>query len=81
MILVASKCDVANKTKLAKLKKFAKAGGLELYPISAVTGEGVEKLKYAMSMKVEEVQRTDTDRLGLPDPFASDQRPTTSDEP
>ena len=57
MILAASKCDVANKTKLAKLKKYAKAHGLELFPISAVTGEGVEKLKYAIAEKVEEVRR------------------------
>src|SRR5689334_9490753 len=33
MILVASKCDVANKTKLAKLKKFAKSRDLDVYPI------------------------------------------------
>lgn len=57
MILAASKCDVANKTKLAKLKRYAKSHGLELFPISAVTGEGVEKLKYAMAEKVEEVRR------------------------
>src|SRR5215468_6171364 len=52
MILVASKCDVANKTKLAKLRRFAKSRGLELFLISAVTGEGVEKLKYAMAARV-----------------------------
>src|SRR5881396_3589579 len=48
MILAASKCDVANKTKLAKLKKYAKSHSLELFPISAVPGEGVGKLKYAI---------------------------------
>src|SRR3954469_11131 len=58
MILVASKADVANKTKVAKLKRYAKAHDLEFLPISAVTGEGVEKLKYAMAEKVEEVRRT-----------------------
>src|SRR5262252_3154074 len=31
MILVASKCDVANKTKLTRLKKFAKSHDLDLY--------------------------------------------------
>ncbi len=56
MILVASKCDAANKTKLAKLKRFARSRGLDLYPISAVTGEGVDKLTYAMAKKVEEVR-------------------------
>src|SRR5258707_7704481 len=39
MIVAASKCDVANKTKLAKLKKYAKSHSIELFPISAVTGE------------------------------------------
>src|SRR5437870_2865634 len=58
MIVAASKCDVANKTKLAKLKKYAKSHSLELFPISAVTGEGVEKLKYAIAEKVEVVRRT-----------------------
>lgn len=57
MILVASKCDVANKSKLAKLKRYAKGQGLELLTISAVTGEGVEKLKYAMADKVDELRR------------------------
>jgi GTP-binding protein len=57
MILAASKCDVANKSKLAKLKKYAKAHDLELFVISAVTGEGIEKLKYAMADRVEQVRR------------------------
>src|SRR5262249_21487878 len=58
MILAASKRDVANKSKLAKLKKFAKGQRLEIFSVSAVTGEGVEKLKYAMAERVEEVRRT-----------------------
>src|SRR5438552_2398940 len=57
MIVAASKIDVSNKTKLAKLKRYAKSQGLELLAISAVTGEGVEKLKYAMAEKVEQVRR------------------------
>ncbi len=60
MILAASKYDVANKDKLAKLKRFAKKQGLELFAVSAVTGEGVQKLEYAMAKKVEEVRRTST---------------------
>jgi GTP-binding protein len=56
MIVVASKIDIATKTKLAKLKRYAKSRGLEFFPISAVTGEGVEKLTYAMAKKVEEVR-------------------------
>jgi GTP-binding protein len=59
MIVVASKCDVANKTKLAKLKKYAKSRGLELFAISAVTGEGIEDLKFAMANRTEELRRAD----------------------
>jgi GTPase len=58
MIVVASKIDVANKTKLSKLRRYAKSHDLEFLPISAVTGESIEKLKYAMAEKVEEVRRT-----------------------
>jgi GTP-binding protein len=57
MMLVASKCDVANKTKLAKLKKYAKAHDLDFFAISAVAGEGIEKLTYAMADRVEQVRR------------------------
>ena len=57
MILVASKIDVANEDKLAKLKRFAKKKKLEFCEISAVTGEGIEKLKFAMADKVEEVRK------------------------
>src|SRR5271168_3493427 len=56
VIMVASKIDVANKDKLAKFKRYCKKQGLELFPISAVTGKGVEELKYAMADKVEEVR-------------------------
>jgi GTP-binding protein len=57
MIVAASKCDVANKSKLAKLKKYAKAHDLEFFAISAVTGEGIEKLKFAMADRVDQVRR------------------------
>src|SRR5437763_12034439 len=39
--------------KLSRLEKFCKKKRLPLYPISAVTGEGVEKLKYAMGKLVQ----------------------------
>jgi len=57
MIMVASKIDVANKEKLAKLKRYCKQQNLELFPVSAVTGKGIEDLKYAMAAKVDEVRR------------------------
>ena len=56
VIMVASKIDVANKEKLAKLKRYCKKQGLELFPVSAVTGKGIEELKYAMADKVEEAR-------------------------
>ncbi|MGK4277545.1 hypothetical protein, partial [Escherichia coli] len=57
MLMVASKIDSANKQKLTKLKQYCKKNQLELFPISAVTGEGIEKLKWAMAEKVEEMRR------------------------
>ena len=52
-ILVATKADVANPDKLKKLTTFAKRKKLPLFTISAVTGEGIEKLKYALADAVE----------------------------
>jgi GTP-binding protein len=52
-LMVASKIDVANPEKLKKLKQWATRKKLKLYPISAVTGEGIEKLKYAMADEVD----------------------------
>src|SRR6266478_5534695 len=57
-LMVASKIDVANPEKLKKLKQWATRKKLKLYPISAVTGEGIEKLKYAMAEGVEKVRKT-----------------------
>jgi GTP-binding protein len=56
-LMVANKIDVANPEKLKKLKQWATRKKLTLYPISAVTGEGIEKLKYAMAAEVEKVRR------------------------
>ena len=56
MIMLASKIDIANKEKLAKLKKYCKKKNLELFAISAVTGKGIEDLKYAIAKKVEEIR-------------------------
>src|SRR4051812_19108077 len=48
MIVVASKIDVANPEKLARLAKHCKKLKLKLYEISAVTGKGIPELKYAL---------------------------------
>jgi GTP-binding protein len=57
-LMVASKIDVANPERLKKLKQWATRRKLKLYPISAVTGEGIEKLKYAMAEEVDQVRRS-----------------------
>ena len=56
VLMVASKIDVANKDKLAKLKAYCKKKRLELLPISAVTGKGIEELKFAIADRVEEIR-------------------------
>ncbi len=56
-IVVASKMDTVNKDKLAKLKRYCKRKKLELFPISAVTGEGIAELKWAMAERLEKVRQ------------------------
>jgi GTP-binding protein len=56
MIVVASKIDVANAEKLARLKRFASRRKLPFMAISAVTGEGIEKLKYTVAERVREIR-------------------------
>src|SRR5271163_3377551 len=48
-ILVAAKIDVANPDKLKKLTAMAKRRKLPFFKISAVTGEGIEPLKFAIA--------------------------------
>ena len=56
MMVVASKIDAGNPEKLAKLKRFAARRKLPFAAISAVTGEGIEKLKYTVGKKVREIR-------------------------
>src|SRR5215467_6923977 len=60
MLMVASKIDAANKQKLTKLKQFCKKNKLDLFPISAVTGKGIEELKYAIAEEVQELRERDS---------------------
>jgi GTP-binding protein len=52
MLVVASKADVANPEKLKKLQAMAKRRKLPFYAISAVSGAGVDALKYAIAAEV-----------------------------
>lgn len=56
MIVVASKMDVVNPEKLARLRKHVKKLKLDLYEISAVTGKGIPELEYAMGRSVAEIR-------------------------
>jgi GTP-binding protein len=56
MMVLATKMDVANPEKLAKLRKHCKKLKLDLLAISAVTGQGVQELKYAIGRRVAEVR-------------------------
>jgi GTP-binding protein len=62
MIMVASKIDVAHKDKLGTLKKYCKKKKLKLYEISAVTGKGIEGLKYAIGEEVQVLREQDLKR-------------------
>jgi GTP-binding protein len=59
VIVVATKLDVANPDKLDELKRYAKKRKLELYPISAVAGFGIDKLLRAMADRVTSIRRAD----------------------
>jgi GTPase len=59
MLVVASKADVANPEKLKKLQAMAKRRKLPFYTISAVSGQGVDALKYAMAAEVERTREAE----------------------
>jgi GTP-binding protein len=71
-LLVAAKADVANPDKLKKLAAMAKRKKLPLFTISAVTGEGIEKLKYSLADAVEAHRSVD---LGAPPTGPEKRRP------
>jgi GTPase len=72
VIVMASKIDIANKDKLAKLKRYCKKRGLGLFPVSAVTGKGIEDLKYAMADRVEEVRLQAAGDGSLEEPLSTE---------
>ena len=55
IIVVASKMDAVNKEKLAQLRKHSKKLKLDFYEISAVTGHGIQQLKYGLGKRVAEI--------------------------
>ena len=65
-ILVAAKADVANPEKLKKLTAMAKRRKLPFFAISAVTGEGIEPLKFAIAEMVSAHRPIDLEPETLP---------------
>jgi GTPase len=53
-LVIASKADVANPEKVKRLKAMAKRRKLPFFAISAVSGMGVDQLKYAMAALLRE---------------------------
>jgi GTP-binding protein len=49
MIVCATKIDSANPDKLKKLAAYVKRKKLEFHAISAVTGQGIEELKWSLA--------------------------------
>jgi GTP-binding protein len=53
MIVVASKMDIAqDPERVEALRRHAKEQGFEFFEISSATGQGIEKLKFAMAERV-----------------------------
>ena len=55
-IVVATKIDAANPEKLKKLQAHAKRRKLEFHAISAVTGAGIDELKWALAKRLRPVE-------------------------
>src|SRR3954469_661766 len=56
MIVAATKIDSANPEKLKKLSAHAKRRKLEFHAISAVTGQGIDELKWALARRLRPVE-------------------------
>ena len=54
-IIAANKCDAAIPEQIELLQKYADENGYEVYPISAVTGEGIKELISAIVRKLDEL--------------------------
>jgi len=68
-LVVATKIDAANPDKLKKLTAFAKRKKLAFFAISAVSGEGIEPLKYAIGEMVARLRPTQQAATPPPPPL------------
>lgn len=59
-IVVATKMDALDdQERLAEFRNFCRARGLELYTISAATGDGLKELIYAIGRKLDEMKQAE----------------------
>jgi GTP-binding protein len=58
MIVAATKIDSANPEKLKKLTTHVKRRKLEFHAISAVTGQGIDELKWSLARHLRPVSDT-----------------------
>jgi GTP-binding protein len=72
MLVVASKSDVANPEKLKRLKAMAARRKLPFYAISAVSGMGIDELKYAIGRRVAAQRVGDSAKIRSADKSASE---------
>jgi len=56
-LIVASKMDAVEKEKLEELERHCSENGCHLHKISAVTGEGIEELKRALSRLGKDIEQ------------------------
>jgi len=63
MIVVATKIDSANPDKLKKLATHAKRRKLEFHAVSAVTGQGIEELKWSLARHLRLVEDEGSENL------------------
>lgn len=56
-VLAANKLDAADPERLREAREAAEAGGLGFFPISAVTGEGVQELVFRLAEMVDDARR------------------------
>ena len=77
MLVVASKIDVMqDRQRLETLQELCAARGLPLYPISAHSGAGLERLKLALAEKLEQLRAADPTGAQTRDPTATPTKPS-----
>ena len=68
MVVVASKLDVMqDRGRLEALQEMCRERGLELYPLSAHSGEGLPALKLALAGKLDELRAAEARTHGGPE--------------